>query len=150
MKKDVIVVDLDGTLCDCTHRQEYARAKQWDQFHSHLTMDKPHEEVANLIKELSANKIILALTGRNEAFRKLTIDWFREHKLNDNVDRLVMRPDEDWRPDHELKIALLEKTIGSRDAVLERVAFVLEDRDKVVEAYRSYGLPCWQVRPGGY
>jgi hypothetical protein len=90
------------------------------------------------------------VTGRNEAFRQLTWSWLNEHKLDEYIDTLIMRPDSDWRPDHELKIALLEQAFGSKERALERVAFILEDRDKVVEAYRNYGLPCWQVRPGGY
>ena len=150
MAKDIIVVDLDGTLCDCAHRQDYARAGQWDQFHSHLTMDKPNEDVAEFIKQLSLHYTVVAVTGRNEAFRQLTWSWLKEHKLDEFIDEILMRPDGDWRPDHELKLPLLEKALGNKENVLKKVAVVLEDRDKVIEAYRNYGLPCWQVRPGSY
>jgi hypothetical protein len=43
---------------------------------------------------------------------------------------------------------MTEEYFGSKEAVLQNVIFVLDDRDKVVEAWRNYGLPCWQVRPG--
>ena len=33
---DVVVVDLDGTLCDATHRQEFAQRGEWCWPHSGL------------------------------------------------------------------------------------------------------------------
>ena len=149
-RKDIIVVDLDGTLCDCAHRQDYARAGQWEEFHGRLVHDRPHEDVAYFLKELSFYHKVIAVTGRNEAFRQLTWDWLKKHKLDENIDEILMRPDGDWSPDHELKTQMLEKALGNKSTVLERVAIVLEDRDKVIEAYRNYGLPCWQVRPGSF
>tara|TARA_Y100000310_G_C20547602_1_gene746375 strand:- start:703 stop:1140 length:438 start_codon:yes stop_codon:yes gene_type:complete len=142
-----IVIDLDGTLCDCEHRQHLAQAQQWDEFHSKLGDDLPHKEVALIVDRLIGYEVI-ACTGRNEAWRIATEKWLRHFRFH--VDALIMRPDGDWRSDHELKPVLLEEHFGSKEKVLNEVILVLDDRDKVVEAWREYGLPCWQVRPGGY
>ena len=145
-----IVIDLDGTLCNCDHRVHLAQAQQWDEFHKGLLADEPYNDVADLVRTLSRTQIIIAVTGRNAAFKELTWRWFQLHALDEAITDVIMRPDGDWRPDHELKPMMLEEHFGSKEKVLEGVGFVLDDREKVVEAWRNYGLPCWQVRPGGY
>jgi Ca2+-transporting ATPase len=45
---------------------------------------------------------------------------------------------------------MLIDLFGSKENVQEKVLVVLEDRDRVVEAFREMGLPCWQVQAGGY
>jgi hypothetical protein len=144
-----IIVDLDGTLSNCAHRVHHAQEGRWDEFHSLLMQDKPNMDVywfLAQIQQIDCN--IVVLTGRNEAYRTLTLKWFYEYGCA--VDHLLMRPDQDYAPDVVLKPRLLEEHMGGKPRVLSEVRFVLEDRDKVVEAWRDYGLTCWQVRPGGY
>jgi len=143
-----IVVDLDGTLNNCVHRIEDARFGHWDLFHSKLEDDEPYYDVEWLLKRLPSTIPVIACTGRDEAYREKTLTWLA--KWNIALDEILMRPTGDYTPDHELKPRLLEKFFGSKELVIDNVMFVLDDRDKVVEAWRNYGLPCWQVRPGGY
>lgn len=143
-----VVIDLDGTLCDCVHRQHHAQQSQWDEFHAKLVDDEPYWDVQWFLKKLPERLQVLAVTGRNEAYRQMTYDWLDKHSIV--IDDVLMRPDRDFRTDDVLKPQLLEDHFGSKDLVIDNVAFVLDDRDKVVEAWRNYGLPCWQVRPGGY
>jgi hypothetical protein len=84
------------------------------------------------------------LTGRNEKYRQLTEEWLDSTNLHYYVHMLLMRPDNDWSHDHEMKIALLEKEFGSKEVVLQKVAFVVDDRDSVVEGLRNYGLTVLQ------
>ena len=145
-----IVIDMDGTLCDCSHRVHLAAAGQWDEFHSLLMDDPVMPDVKALLWMAPMQCETIICTGRNESFRYLTLEWLEKHNLSSYIDHIIMRPDGDFRPDHELKPALLEDHFGSKEAVLEQVAFVIDDRDKVVEAWRQYGLPCWQCRNGNY
>jgi FMN phosphatase YigB (HAD superfamily) len=143
-----IVIDLDGTLCDCSHRVQHAQAKDWDAFYEGLMGDKVVEPVRELLECMTESLEILLVTGRPEKYRVTTERW-----LQDNFilwDALLMRPRDDWRHDYEVKLALLEAHFGSKEIVLERVLFALDDRDQVVEAFRNYGLSCWQVRQGDY
>lgn len=146
-KRNVIVVDIDGTLCNSAHREHMARAGLWDEFHADLGKDEPWNDVKLMVELIGSIEeyVVVGLTGRNEAHRQATWRW-----LNDNeivLDLLIMRPNNDFRSDHELKPALLAERL---DNPQERVWFILEDRDKVVEAWRKLGYNCWQVRPGGY
>lgn len=143
-----IIVDLDGTLCDSSHRNIHAQNCEWDTFHSLLSDDKVHADVAEFLGMVSRLARTVAVTGRNERYRLETLKWLNHHRIW--IDEILMRPDTDFTPDHELKPKMLEAFYGSKEKVLADVLMVLDDRDKVVESWRNYGLPCWQVRPGAF
>lgn len=146
-----IVVDIDGTLSDNRHREHFAQNKEWEAFHAALSADQPFEDVARLVRLAHINMEIVLCTGRNEAYRQRTLEWLRKHDIPH--DCLLMRPDFDWGPDTEIKPKLLRRwhneTRPNRE-IGDRVVFILEDRDKMVEAWREIGFNCWQVRLGGY
>jgi len=140
----IVVIDLDGTLCNSKHREHLAVAGQWDEFHSMLGDDEPWADTKGLLDILYGAGIgVVGLTGRNEKFRNSTLDWLTKNDIW--LDELMMRPDNNYMPDHELKPKMLEDKHEKDD-----ILFILEDRDKVVEAWRNLGYNCWQVRPGGY
>lgn len=145
-----IVVDLDGTIADCSHRVHLAHAQQWDEFHSLCTEDKLIEANAELVSVLGQTYGILMVTGRTEKFRWLTHQWLQKMGLGPFVTVLLMRPDDDFRPDVEMKLALLEGLFGSKENVLAQVLVAFDDRDKVVAGFRDYGIPTFQVRQGDY
>lgn len=147
-----VVLDLDGTIGDHRHRINWLQAKDYEAFHSRLMDDKPYLDIIRLLEifdihNMEGNPICtLAITGRDEKWRELTRQWMEREDIQ--IDEILMRPSLDYRSDPELKIALMEEFFGSKEETLKRVVFALEDRDTVVEAYRNYGLACWQVRMG--
>ncbi len=145
-----IIVDLDGTLSDCSHRQHLAVAKDWDGFNELCMLDIPNRDVKEFIAlaSLDLNIDVIICTARSEKYRQDTMLWLENHRID--IDTILMRPANDFTRSEELKFKLLEEHFGSKVEVLMQVLFVLDDREKVVEAMRNYGLPCWQVRPGGY
>ena len=147
--KNCIVVDLDGTVCDSSHRDHLAQAGQWDDFHKALTDDKPWKDAKELIFAMNQYGMnTIAVTGRNERHRCRTLGWLRLNEIE--IDMLLMRRDDDFRSDTEVKPALLSEHFGSMQIALESVLFILDDRDKVVQKWRDLGFRCWQVQPGGY
>jgi FMN phosphatase YigB (HAD superfamily) len=144
-----VVFDIDGTLSDANHRLPLAYMKEWDQFNSLASQDPVIVRVADLMRLLSASKDIILLTGRNEKYRYVTMDWLKDAELDASYEELIMRPDGDFRPDHVVKLELLEKRFGGREGVLKNVWFALDDRDHVVEAFRNYGLTVLQPANGG-
>lgn len=145
-----LVTDLDGTVCNIQHRVDYAKTGQWEEFHRRSPGDGLYPDVMFILQcasEMGAT--ILAVTGCNERFRQLRLDWLSKHKVP--VDEIIMRPDNNFEHDAELKLRMLEDYFnGDKDAVLREVCLCLDDRDKVVEAFRNYGLLTWQVRQGDY
>lgn len=145
--KNWIVCDLDGTLCDEGHRSQFANAGQWEEYHSLCHLDKPFEDVIKVLHALcDENDLsLLIITGRTDNYREKTRRW-----LNDEAgilpEELLMRPFGSYEKANVLKLQQLEAFFGGKDAALAQVLLVLDDSDKVVQAWRDYGLPCWQVR----
>ena len=140
----IIICDLDGTLCNCDHRLQYAEKKEWYTFNALCVDDTINEDVANIIRNLKSDDTkIYIVTGRDEIFRDQTIDWLQ---LNDvSYDELFMRPENDHRPDHVIKQEILNEKIDE-----SKVWFVLDDRKSVVDMWRSNGLRCLQVQEGDF
>jgi|APFre7841882654_1041346.scaffolds.fasta_scaffold37101_3 FMN phosphatase YigB (HAD superfamily) len=143
-----VIFDIDGTLSDSSHRAEYARIKDWDTFNSMAPEDPVITKIADLLRLLSADCQIVLLTGRMEKYRGITEKWLKDSNLDFFCDHLLMRPNDDMRNDFDLKIAILENHFGSREAILKQVWFVVEDRDRVVEGMRNYGLTVLQPVSG--
>ncbi len=146
--KDWLVCDLDGTLFDCTHRIDYALARQWEDFHSRCDGDKPFTDVLELLIRVTPDLRVLALTGRTANYRDKTVKQLVNYGVL--ADTLLMRAENDYRRSAEMKLGMLEEFFGSKEKVLASVAFALDDQDIIVEAFRNYGLSCWQVRTGAF
>lgn len=149
MKRNIIIVDLDGTLCNSSHRDHLAQQKLWDEFNAASANDEPWEDVAALIAAMQPSGYkFYGLTGRSQKWSQTTANWL--FKKGIELDALIMRPEDDFSSDHDLKPKMLEAVFGTMDSARKRVLFILDDRDKVVEAWRNNGFRCWQVQPGGY
>lgn len=149
MKRNVVIVDLDGTLCNSSHRDHLAHQKLWDEFNAASANDEPWEDVAVLIKSMQLQGFkFYGLTGRSHKWYSVTLAWLMRHGIT--LDALMMRPEGDWSSDHDLKPKMLAAMFGDMESAKGRVLFILDDRDKVVEAWRNHGFRCWQVQPGGY
>ena len=142
--KDIIIVDLDGTLALNDHRQHYLEGeKNWDAFFEACDKDDPNWPVIRTVRLLDeAGYKILIFSGRVERTRRKSEKWLAQYGVP--FERLVMRPNENYNPDDALKEQWLNK-VGK-----DRVFFVLDDRDKVVRMWRDQGLSCFQVAKGAF
>jgi hypothetical protein len=83
-------------------------------------------------------------SGREDSCRTETQNWLHEHKIP--YTNLFMRETGDYRKDAIVKLEILDNYIlPSFD-----VKGVLDDRQQVVDAWRSRDLVCLQVRPGDF
>jgi FMN phosphatase YigB (HAD superfamily) len=147
VERRIILFDLDGTLADCSHRLHYIKGldKNWDAFHLACINDAPIKHMIDLYKSISEHMFeCWIVTGRSEMARKATEWWLGEQLIE--PDRLIMRPEKDYTEDTILKIRWLEDGTIPK----ERVAFALEDRYRVVKAWRDAGIPCLQVTDGDF
>lgn len=147
--KKFFIVDLDGTVCNIDHRKHFASARLWDDFHANCAHDKVIEDAKAVVNALSAQGYRpLIVTGRTNRYRDATIKWLLEQGIH--FEHILMRPDDNYEPDHHMKIVLVEKFFGSKEEVLKCVLFAFDDRDSVVEAFRNYGIRTWQVAGGDF
>lgn len=152
MKKKFIVVDIDGTIAKVGDRLKYLQQvpKNWDEFYNHCDEDSVIQPIAGLVDYLAVDHEIVYCTGRRESVREKTIQWIDNHmdfagsfagELN-----LLMRKDNDWRHDTEVKPEMLAK----HGYTPENVWFILEDRDSMVAKWRELGFTCLQVADGKF
>lgn len=146
-KNRIYIVDIDGTLADIKHRLQFIQGetKNWDGFFDACDQDKPIEDVINVIRALGfeawhgGTVEFVYLTGRPERVRGKTQAWLKRQGLPSGM--LVMRKDDDHRPDTESKAELM-RTILDAGII---VAGVFEDRPSVVRVWREMGLTVFQM-----
>jgi hypothetical protein len=145
-----IIFDIDGTLMDISHRKHFVDGvfgdkKDWQAFKNATIKDTPIDMICTMAIMLHAdmNRIIL-VSGRNESER-----WITEKQMEASgiiYDTLVMRPNDDYDPDHILKSRIL-------DALIDEgydPKMVFDDRAAVVKMWRDRGLTCLQVAEGNF
>ena len=143
--RNVVLVDMDGTLADVTHRLHWIRGskkKNWKRFFQEMSKDPPNPVVLEWVKNLVPEYEIFIVSGRPAEYRQATTDWLRRYQVP--FSELHMRRSGDRRPDHIVKGELLDE-IGD-----DRVAFVIDDRNSVCDMWRSNRLTCYQVAEGNY
>ena len=140
--KDVIV-DIDGTLADCTHRLHHVRGKRkrWKKFFASASQDKPRLEVLAHVRELAKQHTIHLVTGRPEEYRQQTLKWLAHYRVPFNS--LYMRESGDHRPDDVVKQDILDLCFDK-----SKIELVIDDRPRVVRMWRSNGLRVLDVGDG--
>ena len=89
-------------------------------------------------------------TGRIESVRDKTLGWLKHHGIyyRQHFQELKMRPDHDRRRDYQIKNEWL---CDAQDRYgLGKPDLVFEDRQRVVDMYRSHGITCCQVDYGDF
>lgn len=131
-----IICDIDGTLAHMKDRSPF----DW----SRVGEDEVDPVIKNLLDSLREEYVIFLVSGRSEACRKETEKWLTENDIS--YDMLFMRPEYDGRKDSIVKRELFEKCIRP----YYDIEFVLDDRNQVVDMWRSLGLKCLQVAEGDF
>lgn len=142
IKPKAIIVDIDGTVALMNGRGPF----EWDRVHE----DIPNRPVVNIINALQeAMKdyaSVLFVSGRDETCRMATLAWLKVHMANEAPWSLFMRPRSDFRKDAVVKEEIYREKIEPHFDVIA----VFDDRNQVVDMWRSLGLTCLQVAPGDF
>lgn len=132
-----IIVDIDGTVAHMVGRSPYDESRVHE--------DKPDATIIELVRShWEAGDEVIFCSGRTNGCREATEEWLNKHYGHDYV--LFMRPSGDVRKDNIVKLGLFNENI--RDNY--NVRLVLDDRNQVVEMWRSLGLKVLQVADGNF
>jgi tRNA uridine 5-carbamoylmethylation protein Kti12 len=131
-----VICDLDGTLALFGDANPYDRDFMQDQINPVIKriIDDVTEDLGKLI----------IVSGRTDKFAFDTGKWLEENKIN--FTSLYMRKEGDVRKDRIVKEEIYKEHIQGKYNVL----FVLDDRNQVVDMWRSMGLICLQVADGDF
>lgn len=133
-----ILVDIDGTIA---HNNGHRSFYDWQA----VGKDDPIPEVIEIVRwAYQAGVKIVVMSGRDGECEEVTRDWLLEHLQVPH--ELYMRAVGDQRKDNIVKRELFDAHVRNRF----NVQFVLDDRNQVVEMWRSLGLRCLQVAPGDF
>lgn len=134
------VFDLDGTITNLNHRLPLLENGEHGAFLDACMFDLPNKWIIDLIDTLSVMGRILILTCRKERARKMTESWLLSYGVM--YDMLLMREDDDNRPDWQVKSELLDLALATPDTtgVMLSIQFIMEDRQSVVDMWRARGF----------
>lgn len=135
MPLPVVLVDLDRTLADSRWRDHLIDSEGFDAFHSEGHADPPIQPVVDLTRALAPGHCVVGLTGRNERFRQLTLNWCLKHGVH--LDELLMRPDDDYRPAPQMKMAVAQERFGEN---LDGVVIMIDDEPKILAEFANAGV----------
>ena len=138
------IFDVDGTLMDINHRRKYVEGekKDWNKFFEYMEFDTPRPEIFDMAHRCSVSvaDTLFIVSGRNEKHRDVT-----EKQLDGiRYKTLIMRPDDNYEPDHVFKKSILDMLIDSGYTP----DLVFDDRPTVIDMWRKNGIPCCDV--GGW
>ena len=140
-----IIVDIDGTLADCSHRLHHIKKtpKDWKSFHAGVLDDTLNVWCKEIIRGINGCEVLL-VSGRVHESLLATKMWLSWHGIP--YSKLFMRKPDDYRDDHILKQEVYEKYIKGEYEIL----FVIEDRKRTVDMWRSLGLTVLQCAGGEF
>jgi len=133
---DCVLCDLDGTLALLNGRDPYDA--------STCEQDGLNIPVSETLLRFVPDCSVILVSGRMDTYRLQTEAWLKKHGVA--YSSLHMRQEGDTRKDAIIKQEIYEREIKGKYNVL----FVLDDRQQVVDGWRSLGLTVFQVAPGDF
>lgn len=153
MKKDIVIVDLEGTITISDQRskrfildpQAAGGEADWDGFWADAKNDPPNIPVISTVRALSAvGYKIYIFSARCDSVSQDTEEWLEKYGVP--YDLLYLRMKGDHRNDTILKKQWM-RDLG----IADYVALILEDRARVVDMWRNdFGFTCFQVAAGDF
>lgn len=131
--KKAIIVDVDGTVMDISHRLKYIEGekKDWKKFfdEEEVSKDKVNKEVVEKINKIKQETSlpVVVITGRPENLREITEKQLRESGLD--FDELVMKPQE---RSYEKAVSFKSSLLGMYYPV---IAF--DDEEAILDAMKK-------------
>jgi hypothetical protein len=151
---NVVIFDLDGTLALIDDRRAKSLLKNgkmdWDVFFDpkNIELDKPNMPVIHMARMLTmTGHDVVIFSGRSDATREATKAWLEKYKVPFTM--MKMRPASGgfkFMPDDKLKQLWLDELFPDRNTIIG----VFDDRQKVVDMWRSNGITCFQVAEGDF
>jgi predicted kinase len=136
--REAVLIDVDGTVAD---HEGIRGHHEYDKVH----LDKPKPEVIRVVKTLVNTGVRpLYVSGRPESCMEATWRWLSTH-ATEPFD-IIMRKTGDRRADYIVKRELFDKHIRYNYNVIG----AFDDRNQVVDMYRSLGITVFQVAEGNF
>lgn len=135
---EIVIFDIDGTLA---HMNGKRGPFDWLK----TDIDDIDRTVSRAFKDhMTLGHRIFVLSGRSDEGRKPTEEWLDFHGLK--YEQLYMRKAGDFRKDNLVKYEIYEQYIKGKF----NVRVIYDDRQQVVDMWRSLGMKVFQVEKGDF
>lgn len=131
-----IIVDIDGTLADCTHRLHYisGQKRDYDAFFSNVKHDGLIKQTKTAINAFRDDYSVIIVSGRSDRCKDDTVAWLHDNGIA--YDEIHMRRDGDHRQDSIVKEEILTDLLDRGYEVFCAV----DDRPQVLAVWHKYGI----------
>lgn len=136
--RSLLILDLDGTLVDSSHRRIYEKDKVKD--------DKVKEDVLNTVRTVifTENPYVCILTARSENDYNITVKWLE--KKNIFFDRIFFKPLDYKGSGFYYKKEVYNMLLKPHfDKVI-----VFEDNKKIADYFHKEGCLVFQIKEEGF
>jgi len=140
LEEKYIVVDLDGTLADISHRIHYVRdpadpdkKPNWNKFFDSMPYDSVRNSVLHLIRDTYNDYKVVIVTGRPESHRVPTENWLNSFGIKREA--VLMREIGDYRKDTIIKQEILDKYLNK-----DLIEVCIDDRPSVIRMWEENGI----------
>lgn len=139
-RNKIVIVDLDGTLANLSHRRGYVRTNpsNWEAFNKTIIDDKPIDQTIAIYKALqSQGHYMVIFSGRGNDYLDVSKEWLARYDItydeihHRNIKSQGIDPFEDGISDVLVKIRMLSD-LKSRHPDKE-IFCAIDDRKKVCE-----------------
>ena len=150
---DVVVFDLDGTICNLANRtsaiiERPEDPEAWKEFFAGIPNDKPNNHVIEqLYFHAYRHRHIQLWTGRPARYEEATVQWLFHYRpwWKSEVETIRFRPDGDIAtPDWMLKEGWLNELRENG----RNVWLAYEDRPSVIEMWQRNNVPVFVIPNG--
>lgn len=141
-----VLFDMDGTLCDPRYRLHYLKEKpkNWDAFFAAAADDPSYPDIIDLYKYMNRKYYTFLVSARPLKYKEQTLLWLSRYEIFPV--KSYFRPDGDRREDSIVKSEILDQILQEGWSPW----LIFDDRDRVVQMWRSRGFTCCQVNNGDF
>lgn len=142
--RTAVIVDVDGTLCDVStalhHITTPGATKDFDAFHRAAAQCPPTDWVLDwCAQQRDAGHLLVIVTGRMYRHIEGTSLWLARNLPGSFIGPL-MRGDDDYRPDTEVKHDIY-RLLTDPDYYDLEIVGAIDDRPSVIRLWQSLDIP---------
>lgn len=136
-RPECVIIDIDGTLA---HMDGKRSPYDYDK----VGGDRVDDSIRRIVQSLDDDLMIVVVSGRKSDCRDVTVKWLQDNGVP--FDLLYMRDEDDSRADSIVKYEILrDKIVPEFNPVAS-----IDDRNSVVNMWRSAGVKCLQAQEGDF
>lgn len=135
-KKDCIIVDLEGTLSNCSHRIHHRHNKNYNMWNKLFPQDSVNEQMVRIIKNhIMVNREIILCTAKSACEAKVVMEWMHKYNLLHLFDSFYYRDKDDNRLSVDVKKDILDKILNKWNVIT-----AYDDRSDICQMYLNNGI----------